>query len=130
MTITEKNKAILRFMGIRPRMDGPDRYSWSDTPFYTTIGDDPETVMERMANYAKYHSDWSWLMRAVERVESLSYAKGRYFFLYKSSAFVQFKVDRMNIDPFPKWGTGGGNLKGAIYEAVYQFVVWHNQQQK
>ena len=124
----EKKKLIANFMGLKPKMESPDVYSFSDMPFFSIRKYNPEEVMDAIIKYSKYDTDYNWLMGVVDKIESMSYVVGRHFVLRTESAYVQFIIDRMNINPFGKWGTcgGGENKKTAIFNACCEFIEWYN----
>lgn len=62
------NKTIMEYMGIKPRMESPDIYSLSDTPFFTTRTSTPEEAIENYANYAKYDTSWDWLKPVIDKI--------------------------------------------------------------
>lgn len=130
MTTIEKNRIICLFMGLRPKLESPDVYSFSDSPWFSTRGDDPGKVMDDIANYAKYHSDWNWLCLVIEKIELMShtgfmgtvqmFGLGRTRINCYQSEILRKEIDiigeRYGINP--------------THEAVFQFIVWYNQQQK
>lgn len=67
MSTIEKNKKILHFMGLKPKMDAPDSYSFSDMPWFSINNSSCERVMDSMAENIKYHSDWNKLMEVVDK---------------------------------------------------------------
>ena len=67
LEILEGNKLIIEFMGIKPRLDAPDSYSWSDSPFFYCNERTPEKVMDAICKYSKYHTSWDWLMPVAEK---------------------------------------------------------------
>lgn len=139
MTTTDKNRIIAQFMGLRPKLESPDVYSFSDSPWFVTRGSDPEKIMDDIANYAKYHSDWNWLMEVVEKIQLIpSYDKDRFGTIVKiEGRNCSIKSDNYG-DKDKNYsksiyfnGSYSGNTKiEAVHEAVYQFVVWHNQNKK
>lgn len=75
-----------------------------------------------------FHRSWDWLIPVVEKIESLSYKKTRHFYLFKTSSYVEIKVDRMKVNLFSKWGTNANiNTREAVYKAVVEFIKWYNQ---
>ena len=60
----------MEFMGIRPKLESPDVYTWNDGVFFSVREDTPDKVVEAMERYLedKYKSDWNWLMGVVRRV--------------------------------------------------------------
>ncbi len=131
MTTTDKNRIIAQFMGLRPKLESPDVYSFSDSPWFVTRGSDPEKIMDDIANYAKYHSDWNWLMEVINRIEGIWIESetsqdtatvlidGSFCQIYTNGTYIN---EIINID--------GQKKIEAVHEAVYQFVVWNNQQVK
>ena len=128
----EKKKLMAEFMGLRPKMEAPDVYTFSDMPWFSIRKNNPEEVMNAIVKYSKYDTDYNWLMGVVDKIESMSYSIGRHFVLRTESAYVQFIVDRMNVQPFGKWGTcgGGENKKIAILNACCEFIEAYNKLKK
>lgn len=126
MEIKETNKLIAEFMvenegGLIKIRDG----------VYSTINEYEIPDDDLIVSDLKYHSDWNWLMPVVEKIESLSHRKGRRYYLFMEQSYVQIKVDRMNEEPFGKWGTSSNYDKiGAVYRAVVDFIKHYNQQNK
>ena len=60
-TTTENNKIIAEFMG------------WKIKNYSTPISDIVTPYGQLTENQLKFHSDWNWLMEAVEKIESLGY---------------------------------------------------------
>lgn len=117
---TENNKIIAEFMGLNNKIVHFEKfYSWSDAPFFYTTEDSKEKVVENIAKYSKYHSDWNWLMEVVEKIESLGFETS----LDKNGFFVVF--------------TNGSNTQNGLFikskiEAVcnvcVEFIKWYNEQ--
>lgn len=70
-SLHQKKKLITEFMGITPRMFGPDSYGWSDTPYFVCYRSTPEDAMKDIVEYVKYDSDWNWLMKAIKKANDL-----------------------------------------------------------
>jgi hypothetical protein len=64
----EKNKLIIDFMGIKPKMESPDTYTYVDFPFISIKENNPEKVMEGIIDYVKYHKSWDWLMPVIRKI--------------------------------------------------------------
>ena len=123
METKNNNKLIAEFMGYKVMEE--DKFLAYDYP----KGTDLNKVMVDVA--IKYHTDWNWLMPVVEKIESMSHTKGRHYFLAMGQAYVGFEIDRMNVQPFAKWGTSSNyRKKEAVYEAVVEFIQWHNNNLK
>lgn len=67
-------------------------------------------------------------MNVVDRIESMSYVKGRRYYLSVDKSHVQIRIDRMNYQPYSKWGSSNDKLK-ATYKAVIEFINYYNRQQ-
>jgi hypothetical protein len=117
-------------MGLRPKLESPDIYSFSDTPWFTSRGGDPEKIMDDIANYAKYHSDWNWLMGVVEEIEDTQYGK------YCKNTFpvVTINVICCNIKFHHNREIVICNIirptkMEAVHEAVFEFIQWYNKKE-
>jgi hypothetical protein len=131
-TTREKNRMLLDFMGVKPNMVGPGKYSWSDSPFFYCTEDTPEKVMESVSKYAKYSTDWNWLMKVVEKIETLKYFKREV-----SVKITKYAVSIQSLNGdgvilseniFSKWATYGGEEKlRATFDACVEFVEYVNK---
>jgi glycogen debranching enzyme len=71
-TTIEKNRMLLDFMGEKPVYNSfTGKYGWSDSPWFACSYDTEEEVMDAVAKYAKYNSDWNWLMKCIEKILSI-----------------------------------------------------------
>jgi hypothetical protein len=114
MNTTENNKLIAEFMGLKPKTESPNLYTYSDSPWYSIRENNPEKVMEGIVNYVKYATDWNWLMEVVEKIFSLDE-----YYHFKQT-LGQF--DTGIRDRFP-------NKKG-VYDACVEFIKWYNKQKQ
>ena len=64
------NEKIVRFMGLKPKMESPDVYTYSDGVFFSVRENNPEKVMESIIKYVKYHLSWDWLMPVIGKISS------------------------------------------------------------
>jgi len=134
MTTKDKNKIIAQFMGLRPKLESPDVYSFSDSPWFVTRGNDPEKIMDDIANYAKYHSDWNWLMPVLIKMYQVE--RGRFIYELRDDRIeiwdwaLREKEGAFNYYSIFEGRSQNYDIMGGIHEAVYQFVVWYNQQVK
>ena len=71
-----------------------------------------------------FHSDWSWLMQVVERIESLGFE----FFIVESRCKIAHNTDHSieTLIDFEIIGT----KKEAVYKACIEFIKWYNEQKK
>lgn len=113
---TENNRLLAEFMGLKPKLESPDVYSYSDMPFFSVRESCPEKVMEAISKYVKYNSSWDWLMSVVEKIESL----GNYgFTIYRNSTNI-------NGLPIELANTRGTTKIEAVYNACVEFVKYYN----
>lgn len=72
--------------------------------------------------HLKYHSDWNWLMAVVDKINSLdgwaaiNIDSGMVYVHKKKEPLVSY-----NRLEFPK-------TIDSVYKAVYDFIIWYNQQ--
>ena len=102
----ENNKIIAEFMGVKPRLISPDVYGYSDSPFFSCIHDTPEKVIESISKYAKYHSDWNWLMPVIAKCRIESNEEDSYW------EAIYYSLADLDIDN--------------VYTAVVSFIEWYN----
>ena len=67
-----ENGLIVEFMGIKPKMESPDVYTYSDMPFFSCRENTPEKVVKAFTEYSKYHTSWDWLMPVVRKIVEIS----------------------------------------------------------
>ena len=63
--IIENNKLIAEFLG-----ETKQPFEFSQFGYINSLGEWKDTFFD---NQLKFHSDWNWLMEAVEKIESLGY---------------------------------------------------------
>ena len=125
--IIENNKLIAEFMGFIADKSFEVKLVDGINTSYYYYKDDVMYLPETM----RYNSSWSWLMEVIEKIEKLSYVRGRHYYLFMEQSYVQIKIDRMNYQPFPRHGTSSNADKFmAIYRAVVKFIKWYNEQNK
>jgi hypothetical protein len=90
--ILKGNKILADFMGVKPKMESPDVYYWSDTPFFSVRENNPEKVMRAIVEYSKYHTSWDWLMPVVMKIRGI-YRKSIHDTMEKMSDRYGFCVD-------------------------------------
>ena len=80
-------------------------------------------------NNLKFHSDWNWIMEVVEAIEKLGYESliggGEYYYPEKGMRYIQsFIKDEITIHEEAK------TKKEAVVQAINQFLIWYEQQNK
>lgn len=141
MTTTDKNRIIAQFMGyesnedIEGEFDESTLYNVDDFLVNTSGKNDWETTENDWTSWVKpsemqYHSDWNWLCLVIEKIELMShtgfmgtvqmFGLGRTRINCYQSEILRKEIDiigeRYGINP--------------THEAVFQFIIWYNQQQK
>lgn len=138
----ESNKLIAQFMGVKPTMESPDVYSYKDGVFFMVREDTPEKVMEAIADYAKYHTSWDWLMPVLDEIEK----KGANIVIttnfnpFHKMTFHQVTISiesgEMSDSGKVFWGEGfkykkhsnsSGSKLTEVYNSVINFIEWYNQ---
>ena len=123
--IIENNRIIAEFMGfIADKSFEVKLVDGINTSCYY-YKDDVMYLPEVMA----YHSDWSWLMEVVEKIESLPTMKdnGNFFFEIHQDSVTVFNSTRMDIIIEV---IGQGSRINNTYQAVIEFIQWYNKQNK
>lgn len=114
------NKIIAEFMGLKPKMESPDVYSYSDMPFFSVREDNPEKVMEAIMKYSLYSTDWNWLMPVVEKIETKYLVD-----IFGKAVSIHDKNGEMLVDSNAK---NSSTKIDAVYKSCVEFIKWHNQQ--
>lgn len=132
MNTIENNRLIAEFMGIVPHVD-------KDNPKnYEAFVQIPNSTCPNgyHVEEAKYHSSWNWLMPVVEKIESINI----------NNHFPDVEISKdCTIDLYVNkgadcktiaygWSTSADKLTNrtkieAVYDAVIQFIKWHNSNQ-
>lgn len=119
-TTEEMNRVIAEFMGAE--LDGDN---WHITGREWTVS------AKRFPGNLHYHTSWDWLMPVVEKIAQMEYAFN--LFTERSSAVSihngvgmigHMSIPFIHIDKSRE----GWTLMQMTYEAVYQFIIWYNQQ--
>ena len=106
---TENNKIIAEFMGIADEIE---------TGATSLIQIEGTTGYYKNDNL-QFHSDWNWLMKVVEKIESLGYSYSTHL-----SGDVRVVTFRSIID----YNSIRGSLKETTYNACLEFIKYYNEQ--
>ena len=121
MNTMQKNKLIAEFMGFE--LNDTDQY------YVPNLGSFEDFLLQ-------FHNNWNWLMKVVEKIESLGYFLMAYEFEddeknEKSGEFWAQISDKLLIDINSLINlTGQPSKLVATYTAVVEFIKWYNQQEK
>jgi hypothetical protein len=113
--IFENNKLFLAFMGFEPEYSG----EW----FIQKDTSRPQDMVHRsqLSSAVCYHSDWTWLMTVVEKIEKEDYGIKmcrKVVEIYRDSTKeVLFHVKEKS-------------RKESLYKALCIFIEWYNNQNK
>lgn len=127
-TVTENNKLIAEFMGVR---------NIDDTKYIENLkemrADGLYFEQGYMTSELKYDTDWNWLMEVVEKIESL----GVNFWTVKNKVKLTLVGDiakKLNDSLYDTEFEGydfeyyiEGTKIEATYQAVVEFIKWYNK---
>jgi hypothetical protein len=114
LTIEQRNEVIAKFMGVKPYEDS--RYGMLyNSPV------DGKTCFSLV-----YHSDWSWLMPVVEKINRTMIPDNK----YPASVIIFKTTCHINDDQYIIVETSSQNLIQCVHEAVFLFIHWLNKQQQ
>lgn len=124
--IIENNKMIAKFMGWTyiPWQEATGKHvGWINPKFKIHSPKIDNTYLCRSHNDLKYHKDWNWLMRVMEKIENLNRftdiqhgLQPQNFGLKKYAAIIGDVVVEDNIKI------------NAVYNAVIEFIKLYDQQ--
>ena len=109
--IVENNKLIAEFLGYsQPHPDYPNTTYWYKKDCQ------PLTIL-------LFHSDWSWLMRVVEKIENFTDVECFNIEIYRIliKTYDDFRLE---------FWTNGFTKIEAIYNACVEFIKWYNELNK
>jgi hypothetical protein len=79
----------------------------------------------RGLNGLDYHTSWDWLMPVVEKIEEITQ---RMFDCRKHKQYYSVRISiQKNIFADKSFMGFSINKKDAYYEAVVEFIKWHNE---
>lgn len=110
------NELIAEFMGI-PQMHDYKGVMWD-------IQRTGKQIFGVRPDELRYHSSWDWLMPVVEKIESLQFKVDIYF----CGCSITDRGGQNTTWPDGKpicHGLGDSKIEGA-YQAVVEFIKWHN----
>ena len=115
---TENNKLIAEFMGMKIITFKGNEYVNNTGTFTATTVEDLEA----------FQYDWNWLMEVVERIESLEIIDRKGRFSVNSICFDENYTAYITDEEKDLIQVEGETKRVATYNAVVEFIKWHNQQ--
>lgn len=110
----ENGKIICcEFMGLKPVLESIDgTYAWSDQPWFSTRNATYERTMNDIVNYAKYDSDWNWLMGVAGKINDLVGDDPKLLYMH-NLRIIENALRLVDID--------------AVFLAVVEFIQFYNK---
>ena len=98
---------------------------------YSTIDDNEVPDDDLTINDLKFHSDWNWLMKVVEKIHSMqSYG----VLINPNGTYIQDEDDKVICMTFKNEEVNGEIISSSNIEATFnccvEFVRWYNKQNK
>lgn len=123
---TENNKIIAEFMGKRIRNSYLEKYIETSENVRFPNGDLIfGWQIEAHESKIKYHSDWNWLMKVVEKIEGLKHCQ---IDISLNWCRICYKDTLFNYDS--RYFFKNLTKIEAVYNACVEFIKWYNQQEK
>jgi hypothetical protein len=129
-TNKEKNRMILEFMGIKPAFNSfTNKWGWGNSPWFACSYDTEEEVMDAVAGYAKYDTDWSWIMPVLEKLCRTRIGDGETIVDYPYPyTFGMLTPNHKIIVRLQGFGAHvADNLIDALFEAVVEAIEYINE---
>lgn len=121
LTMEEKNILIAEFLQVDKNENGT-----FELPQFVKITIGGTFKTEFKSSQLKYHKDWNWLMEAVEKIGSTDYVTD--FLINALTGYTTIETYSETEEGKNKmFGGFGEGIKGT-YDAVVEFIQWHNQQ--
>lgn len=128
--IVESNELIAEFMGEFDKiLSTGNIHSWSDAPFYYTTEDTKEKVIKNISKYSKYSKDWNWLMKVVDKIESLVLNDDNSFNVTIGATNYCVIQDSYG-EIYENTEDSEETKLLTVYKAVIKFIKWYNKQNK
>lgn len=136
MNITENNKIIAEFMGLRKvicvRNENGKYFDYQLNDKFILIKEEEIQIESNngiclvskdyiFAEDLIFHLDWNWLMEVVEKIESLGF-----FFEIKRN---WVKITKKREIRVIRWEQDKNKIE-ATYNACVEFIKWYNQQKQ
>jgi len=114
--ILEGKRVCCEFMGVKPQYNSyTGKFSWGDGCLFMSDDILFEKVMDAVVEYAKYDSDWNWLMGVVKKLMDIFQTCDD----YESSPFYSEEWESIEAAlPFANIDTA--------FQAVVEFIQFYN----
>ena len=95
---------------------------------YSTIDDNEVPDDDLTINDLKYHEDWNWLMRLVEKIENLQDENNCAIYnVQTEQCFVEIIINHTSETIVE---VDSNSKIQAVYRACVEFIKWYNKQNK
>ena len=95
---------------------------------YSTIDDNEVPDNDLTINDLKYHEDWNWLMRVVEKIENLQDENNCAIYnVQTEQCFVEIIINHTSETIVE---VDSNSKIQAVYRACVEFIKWYNKQNK
>ena len=95
---------------------------------YSTIDDNEVPDNDLTINDLKYHEDWNWLMRVVEKIENLQDENNCAIYnVQTEQCFVEIIINHTSETIVE---VDSNSKIQAVYRACVEFIKWYNEQNK
>ena len=127
--ITENNKLIAEFLD----WEFDDLSETFETPFLKLV--DPNAFGDEQYSCKlqdfelEFHSDWNWLMRVVEKIESFVFNENNSFNV-TIGATNYCVIQDSNGEFYDGVEDSGETKLLTVYNACVKFIKWYNEQNK
>ena len=122
----ENNKIIAEFLGANPFKEFVNKeiYSYEMYGIIESIVEDEHSKQFYLPEEMLFDTDWNWLMEVVEKIESFNYD----FKILGGCWVVVTDCDTDRNESEEILESFGETKIDTVYNAVVEFIKWHNKQ--
>lgn len=121
----DSNKLIAEFMGLIT-VDRTYPSSFTLLPEEVKKVGITDWKWKDFMSQLQYHYSWDWLMPVVDKIESLFFnvvIESHITLRIKPQCYIYSATERFEMKPLQR-----DKKIDAVYEAVVEFIKWHNKQ--
>jgi hypothetical protein len=121
--VLEFNKRCAEFLGYINTTPNDKDFDIYHNEKGMIIGNKIYTMIEPMS--AKFHSDWNWIMEVVEKI--LKDYRTDFYLDFDMPVSDTFTVSIGSDGKYRSDGESKINSKEAVVQAINQFLIWYNE---